>query len=140
MALKQPQSTNECIYFTRRTLEPRGRIMAWTFKAECPKCKKEMMGKPVEKGKVKIRAKEYVCPSCNFTETKEVHEAKLTCSIEYECCYCGKAGETTAPYKRKSFEGVPAIIFSCESCGKKIGITKKMKAGKKKKNEPDDDF
>lgn len=134
MALKEPNSTNECVYFTRRTIGDRnqGKLMAWVCRMDCPKCKKAKMGKPVEGGKVKIRAVEYKCPSCGFTESKEEHEPKLTVEVKYTCPYCGNVGEATTPYMRKTFEGVPSYVFECGKCGKKIGISKKMKAGKKK--------
>ncbi|MCX6707400.1 MAG: hypothetical protein NT001_04650 [Candidatus Woesearchaeota archaeon] len=97
MALKEPQSMDECIYFTRRTThEGKGRIMAWARKMDCPKCRKAKMGKPVEDGSVKI---------------------------------------ATTPYVRKTFEGVPSYVFECGKCHKKIAITKKMKAAKKKKGK-----
>ncbi|MCX8147411.1 MAG: hypothetical protein N3D84_03010 [Candidatus Woesearchaeota archaeon] len=130
MALKIPDSMEECVYFTNRTLENNGKAMAWAYRIKCPKCGKAKMGKPVEKGKVKIRAKEYVCPACGFTESKEEHEKKLKLEIIYACPYCGNKGEATTEYKRKMFDGVPAYVFACEKCGKKIGITKKMKKGK----------
>jgi len=142
MALKQPQSMDECIYFTRRTIEEgKGRIMAWAFRTDCPKCKKAKMGKPVEDGSVRIRAKEYTCPGCGFTEPKDEHEKRLSLSVVYTCPGCGKSGEASTEYMLKSFEGVKAFIFSCGSCGKKIGVTKKMKAPKKKGavKEADDD-
>ena len=148
MALEKPENMEQCVYFTRRTLDPKGRVMAWVMKIKCEKCKKGLMAKPRDEktGKPKIRAQEYVCAECGNSEDKIVHEDKLICCIEYECDSCDKVGETTAPFKRKSFEGVPAIVFVCEGCGKKIGITKKMKAPKKKKGkediatEDDDDF
>jgi len=129
--IREPESMEEVVYFTNRTLDPNGRIRAWVFKIDCPKCQKAKMGKPVEKGKVKIRAKEYVCPECGHTEEKGEHEEKLTVSVVYTCPFCGHSGETTTPYKRKSWNGVPSYIFVCDGCGKKIGITKKMKKGKK---------
>ena len=101
------------------------------------------MGKPVEKGKVKIRATEYVCGECGYTEQKADHEAKLTLSVAYTCPKCDNKGEIEVPYKRKSFDGVPAFVFQCAKCGEKIGITKKMKKPKKKgvvaAEEADDD-
>lgn len=136
MALKKPESMDEVIYFTRRTLEPKGRVTAWAFKKECPKCKKALMGKPVESGKVRIRATEYVCPACGYTETKAEHEKSLEVCAEYECPACGKTGEATTPYVRKTFQGVKAFVIACGSCGEKIGITKKMKAPKKGKGKP----
>jgi len=132
MSIKEPESLDSCVYFTRRSLENDGKIMAWVYKTDCPKCGKAKMGKPVDKGKVKIRAKEYVCPECGNTEPKEEHEPKLTVEIKYTCPSCGDVGEATTYYKRKTFEGVPSYVFVCNNCGKKIGITKKMKKSKKK--------
>ena len=131
MALKQPASMNECVYFTRRTTGDRGRIMAWARRIDCGKCGKAKMGKPVDGGKVKIRSQEYKCPSCGHTESKEEHDPKLTLEVIYTCPHCGKSGEAKIEYRRKSFEGVPAYVFECSSCSRKIGITKKMKAAKK---------
>lgn len=135
MALRQPQDMNELIYFTRRTFEPKGRGMAWAFKKQCPKCKGALMGKPVDKGKIKIRATEYVCPACGFSEPKAEHEATLRIFIDYDCPHCGKHGEADLPYKRVTWEGVKAFVATCDSCGGKIGITKKMKDPKKKKGK-----
>ena len=134
MTLKQPESMEECLYFTNRTLEDgKGSIIAWVFRPDCPKCKKAKMGKPVDPktGKVKTRAKEYVCPECGYTIAKEVLEPTLTLNIKYKCPYCGNEGETTAEYKRKKFKGVDAYVFTCQKCNEKIGITKKMKKPKK---------
>jgi len=131
--LKKPESMDECLYFTNRTIGENGSIIAWAFKKECPKCHKAKMGKPIENGKKKIRAKEYVCPECGYTEKKEAHEQSLFLNVEYTCPYCGFEGETTIEYKRKNFQGIPAFVFICEKCGKKIGITKKMKSKKAKK-------
>lgn len=132
-----PESTEDLIYFTRRAVD-NGKIMAWVYKKQCPQCKKAVMGKPMEKGKVKIRAKEYVCPACKFTEEKTVHEEQLTMEIQYTCPHCKKNGETTTLYKRKSVDGIPSYVFVCVDCGKKIGITKKMKQ-KGGSAEADDD-
>lgn len=133
MPLKEPQSMEELIYFTNRTLEGgKGRIKAWVYKKTCPQCNKAKMGKPVEKGAVKIRAKEYKCPECGYTEEKKEHEESLTLEAKYICPECGKEGESTAPYKRKSFMGVPSYVVECSNCGAKIPLTKKMKDVKKK--------
>lgn len=132
MVCKEPDSMDELVYFTRRTLEPKGKLRAWTFKIDCPKCHKALMGKPTEKGKVKIRSTEYVCPACGYTEEKAEHEPKLTVCVDYECPACGNKAQATTPYKRKTWQGVPAYVFECGKCGEKIGITKKMKAPKKK--------
>lgn len=133
MALEIPNSMDECIYFTRRTEGEKGHLMAWAHKIDCPNCHKALMGKPVEKGKIKVRATEYVCPECDYTESKADHEAKLEVNCIYTCPHCEHKGEATMPYQRKTWQGVKAFIFNCESCGEKIGITKKMKEPKKKK-------
>lgn len=121
---------DDLIYFTNRKIGE-GKVRAWVYKKECPKCHKAKMGKPVEKGKVKIRAKEYVCPECGYKEEKKEHEDSLTLETIYKCPYCGGEGEGTTEYKRKSFEGVQAYVITCSKCGKRIGITKKMKETKK---------
>lgn len=128
--LQKPNSVKECVYFTRRTIG-NGKVMAWVLRKECPKCKKAIMGKPRdEKGSVKIRAKEYVCPECKYTEEKKTHEESLQCNMEYTCPKCGKQGETQVPFKRKKYMGVDALIVMCKDCGEKIPITRKMKEGK----------
>jgi len=128
MAFKQPNSMEECLYFTRRDLDNGGYVIAWVFRKLCPKCKKSLMGKPLdEKGKVKIRAKEYVCRECGYSESKEEHEKSRVVYVKYKCPYCGYEGETTTEYKRKNFKGIPSYIFTCQKCGKKIAITKKLK-------------
>ncbi len=126
-----PNSMNECIYFTNRTIGS-GKVMAWVYKKECPECKKSKMGKPVVKGKVKIRATEYVCPECGHKEEKKEHEESLTLEAVYTCPNCSKEGEGTTEYIRKSFKAsngksVKAYIIECSSCNQKIPITKKLK-------------
>ncbi len=144
MTIEMPESMDECIYFTRRA--DKGKIIAWVKKQPCPKCNKGLMGKPVDEktGRPKIRAKEYICPECGNTVEKSEYEDTLNCEIQYTCEHCGKTGEAVAPYTRKTFQGVKAIVFQCEHCNEKIGITKKMKAPKKKKEKveaaDDDDF
>jgi len=129
--MKEPQSMDECFYFTNRTLEDgKGKSMAWVFKPDCPKCGEAKMGKPVEKGKVKTRATEYVCPACKYTVSKEELDPTLTVEVKYKCPYCGDEGEAKTDYKRKSFKGVQAYVFVCNKCKEKIGITKKMKETK----------
>jgi len=131
MGLEMPSSMDECIYFTRRSLENDGKIIAWARKVKCPECQKALMGKPVEKGKIKIRASEYICPECGYKEGKPDHEQRLKVEVMYKCPFCGKESEATTEYKRKKWLGVDAFVFSCEECDKKIGITKKMKVTKK---------
>ncbi len=135
MSLKIPDSMEDCLYFTNRSLEPKGNVLAWVHRKLCPKCKKAKMGKPVEKGKVKTRAEVYVCPACGYSEEKIAHEESLTLEAKYTCPKCGKDGESSAPYKRKAFMGVPSFVVDCQHCGEKIPLTKKMKNIKKKKKK-----
>ncbi|MEM4242563.1 MAG: hypothetical protein QXM31_01550 [Candidatus Woesearchaeota archaeon] len=135
MALRMPESMDECVYFTRRS---KPQVVAWVFREKCPKCKKALMGKPKDaSGKVKIRAKEYVCPECNYTMEKGAYEDTLTANIQFTCPKCGFSGEHQMPFKRKKIkifdeeEGkeimADALVFNCPKCGEKIAVTKKMK-------------
>ncbi len=134
MALKQPDSVDECVYFTRRALGPKGRVTAWAFWKECPQCHKGLMKRP------KKTSLTYDCPSCGYAEPKAEHEAGLVVNVEYVCPSCGHAGEATTEYKRKSWQGVKAYLFSCAQCKEKIGVTKKLKDPKKRGDaEADDD-
>ncbi|MGM5487693.1 MAG: hypothetical protein ACQESG_01965 [Nanobdellota archaeon] len=128
--LKQPESMDECAYFTNRSIGD-GHVRVWVFRQDCPECGKAQMGKPVEKGKVKVRAKEYVCPECGHSEPKEEYEPKLTANVAYTCPECKYEGEQQVPYKRKTIKGVPTLRITCEECGFNIDITKKMKDPKK---------
>ena len=138
MALKKPASVEECVYFTNRLIDS-GRAMAWVFRKECPKCKKGIMGKPQKKnGKIDKKAENYVCYSCGYTESNEQVENSLMINVDYKCPHCGNEGEATTEYKRKNFEGVPSYVFECNKCKKKIGLTKKLKEPKKKKDKEED--
>lgn len=140
MPSKKPETDEDIdklVYFTQRKIGEKGKVFAWVYRQKCPKCGKALMGKPREGGKVKIRAKEYVCPECGYTVEKEEYEGTLTASIEYTCPECGNSGVLEVPYKKKKVKviddetgkaaSVDAIQFSCEKCGAKINITKKMK-------------
>ncbi len=133
MELREPDSMDELVYFSRRKT-PEGRVMAWAFRELCPKCKKELMTKPVDPKtkKPKIRAKEYVCGSCSYEVPADEYEASLELCVDYTCGSCNFEGKTKIPYKRKTFMGVKSFVFECGSCGVKIPITKKMKEPKKK--------
>lgn len=135
MTLKKPASIEECVYFTNRTIGL-GRAMAWVFRKQCPKCGKGVMGKPQKKGgKVDKKADHYACYSCGYTEKNEQVENSLAINVEYKCPHCSFEGETTTEYKRKIFDGVPSYVIECQKCRKKIGLTKKLKEGKKKGKE-----
>lgn len=155
MALTLPDSMDECVYFTNRSLSNEkgayvGKIICWARRAQCPKCRKGLMQKPVDAktGKFKVRSTEYVCPACSYTEEKKEHEAKLTAEAMYTCPECMKQGEGSVPYARKTYQGVKAILFECEHCKHKLPVTKKMKDVKKKAGkkaavpdaDDDDDF
>ncbi len=140
MPLKKPNSVEECVYFTNRTIVVSGRAMAWVFRKQCPKCRKGVMGKPQKKGgKIDKKADYYVCYLCNYQESNEQFENSLILNVDYKCPHCGNEGETTSEYKRKTFEGVPSYLFECQKCHKKIGLTKKLKETKKKGKEEDAD-
>lgn len=134
MVLKQPESMDECVYFTQRSLEGgKGSVKVWAFKQTCPKCKKAIMGKPRDsKGKVKTRANEYVCPGCGYSVEKKAYEESLTANAEYTCPSCGSSGEAQIQYKRKNIEGIPTLRFQCIKCKASIDVTKKMKERKGK--------
>ncbi len=124
MAIKQPESMDDLVYFTDRDTAG-GPVRMWVFRKECPECGK-MMGKPKDaKGKVKIRASEYVC-ECGHTEQKAEYEDSLIASAEYTCNACGKEGEAEVPFKRKLIKGVQTVRITCD-CGAHLDVTKKMK-------------
>ena len=132
MSFKMPDSMDECVYFTRRAIGD-GKVVAWVYKQKCEKCGKALMGKPVDKdGKVKIRAKEYVCPACKHTVEKKEYEESLTAQVVYTCPECKNEGEIEIPFKRKNVNGVQTLRAKCEKCNANIDITKKMKDPKKK--------
>ncbi|MBI2148115.1 hypothetical protein HYU23_00385 [Candidatus Woesearchaeota archaeon] len=137
MALKEPASMDECVYFTNRNLGEKGKIRAWVYRQNCPKCNKALMGKPRDKGKIKIRATEYVCPNCKYTAQKEEYEDTLTFESKYVCPHCEFTGEVQIPFKRKKVKvfdeetqkqvTAESVRFQCSKCGKSIDVTKKMK-------------
>lgn len=133
MALELPESMDELVYFTNRSIE-NGKAIVWVPKQQCPKCKKAKIGKPADDdGHVKIRAKEYVCPSCKYTVEKTAYEEGLTAFAVYTCPSCSTKGEYTGLFKRKNIEGALTFRFACNTCKANIDVTKKMKEKKKKK-------
>src|SRR3989338_2314471 len=133
MSLKEPESMEELVYFSNRSIGE-GKAKVWIERQQCPKCEKALMGKPKgDDGSIKIRAKEYVCPACNYTVEKQEYEDGLTASIIYTCPNCRFEGEKQISYKRKSIDGVQTLRFQCDKCNVYIDITKKMKTMKTKK-------
>ncbi|MBI5064942.1 hypothetical protein HZA97_01785 [Candidatus Woesearchaeota archaeon] len=138
MALKYPDSMDDCAYFTRRLVGDQ-KIVTWVFKETCPQCKKGTMGKPKDPktGKPKIRANEYTCPECGHTVEKEAYEDTLTANIQYTCGKCKNEGETQIPFARKKVKifdeakqkdvTADAVVFNCSKCKERIAVTKKMK-------------
>ncbi|MBN1385409.1 hypothetical protein JW968_00350 [Candidatus Woesearchaeota archaeon] len=134
----EPESMDELVYYTNRKVG-NGKITAWTYRGECPKCKKGLMGKPKDPktGKPKVRATEYECPECGYTAEKEEYEDTLECEAKYTCPKCRKEGEGAVPFKRKKVmlfdeekqkkTTVDAVVFLCSKCGEKIPVTKKLK-------------
>lgn len=136
MILKQPTSIEECIYFTNRSINE-GKVKAWVFRITCPQCQKALLSKPKEKGKIKLRSDEYICPECGYSIKIQDIEDKLIVNIQYTCPYCKHQGETQIPFKRKKIQifdeeeqkkkTIDSLRFQCENCKKNIDITKKMK-------------
>ena len=133
----EPSSMDQCVYFTNRTIGI-GKIKAWVYKQKCPKCNKSLMGKPKDKkGKVRIRAEEFVCESCNFSMPEQEYEETLHAEIKYTCPYCSNNGDATVPFIRIKVRilneetgkksGAEVLRFQCTKCNKNIDITKKMK-------------
>ena len=138
MPLKKPNSVEECLYFTNRSIGE-GFATAWVYRKECPKGKKGRLGKPIKKnGKIDKKADNYECPHCKYQETNEQVESAVNLEVQYKCPHCGFEGEATSEYKRKLFEGIPSYVFECSKCNKKIGLTKKLKNIKKKGKEEAD--
>ena len=130
MAIKEPESMDDLIYFTNRQLDHgNGYAKAWVYKGVCPKCRKGTMGKPKDEktGKVKIRAKEYVCANCGYVMDKKENDEQLLANIKYGCPYCKNQGEVQIPFKRKKIDGVDALRFQCQKCNADIDVIKKMK-------------
>lgn len=127
--LKRPESMEDLVYMTNRDIGETGSAMCWVFRERCPECGKGMMGKPVDPKtkKVKVRAKEYVCPECGYTVEKTEYEDGLTANVDYTCPGCGHEGELQVPFKRKMIKGVLTLRVNCEKCNANIDITKKMK-------------
>ncbi len=134
---KEPESIQECVYFTNRTIG-KGKVTAWALKEKCMKCKEGLMGKPRDPktGKPKIRAKEYECPKCHYRINDEEYENTLTANIKYTCPYCNHNGETQVPFQRKKVQiydkemkkkTVDSLRFQCNKCSKNIDITKKLR-------------
>ncbi len=140
MPFRKPESMDECVYFTQRSLDNgKGEIMAWVFREDCPKCGKAKMGKPRDsRGKVKMRAKEYACPACSHAVEKQAYEDSLVAFAEYKCPSCGSSGEAKTLFKRRNIGGVQTLRFACGKCSGNLDVTKKMK--EKKKPGLGDDF
>ena len=105
MVLLEPVSTDECVYFTNRSIG-NGKVRAWVLKNKCPMCEKGLMGKPKDEktGKIKIRAKEYFCPECKHKIEEKEYEESLNACIKYTCPHCKYEGETEIPFKRKKMQ------------------------------------
>ena len=124
--MNEPESMDTLVYFTNRTIG-NGHIKAWVYKQQCSQCK-GMMGKPKgAKGKVKIRAQNYVCNECGFSVPNEEYEGGLKVQVKYTCPSCSNRGEAEVPFRRKRINGVETVRIECSHCHASIDITKKMK-------------
>lgn len=130
--MKEPDSMDELLFFTNRRVGD-GTIRAWTYRPDCPKCKARM-GKPINPKTKKVDKKslDYECPKCAYRVLAADADKDLKVEVIYTCPFCKKSGETETEYNRKKWQGVLAYVFLCKSCGKEIGITKKLKAAKEK--------
>lgn len=135
MGFELPEKMEDLIYFTRRVLGEKGKVITWVPKELCQKCKKGMVEKPRDSktGRPKIRSDVYVCNNCGEETPKQEYEETLTAYVIYTCPHCGKKGEVKAPFKRKTIAGVKTLRVQCEFCNGNIDITKKMAEPKKKK-------
>ena len=130
MVLKKPKSMDECVYYTCRDIGKKGEgeVTLWVFKKKCPKCRKDYIGKPrTPNGKVKTRAKEYVCAKCSYKVDKKDYEDSLMANIKYLCPSCKHKGELQVAFKRKNIGGALTLRFQCQKCGINIDVTRKMK-------------
>ena len=130
MAIKEPESMDELVYFSNRSIGD-GKASAWVYRGTCPKCNKGIMGKP------KIRSKEYECPDCGNIIEKQEYEDTLTVQVKYVCPACKHEGEAEAPFKWKGTslvndagkkKAVKAIKIPCDKCKEVFLLTKKMKS------------
>ncbi len=131
-----PTSMEDLLYFSNRKMPDGVRIIAWVDKLTCEKCKKALMGKPINEktGKVKIRAAVFVCPECEHEEPKTAHTKKLVMQIRYtdETGKNWKSAQTA--YTLKTWKGMKAYVFQNEFTGEKMGVTKRLKM----KGDPDE--
>lgn len=132
-----PETMDELLYFTNRRLPDGTKILAVVERKDCPECGKEKMGKPINEktGKVKTRAKEYVCPNCGHEEPKKAHEESLELDIQYTNSEQTEVKRTKTPYKRRTWKGMKSFVFENEFTGERMGITKRLKTKKKKKKK-----
>jgi len=124
----EPKSMDELVYMTTRMFDD-ALIRVWVYRQKCPKCKKSLMGKPLDDktGKIKVRSSEYVCPSCGYSAEKKAYEDTLEAEFKGTCPHCKKDIEGSVPFKRKSVKGVSTLRIKCPLCSGDIDITKKMK-------------
>ena len=125
--MRKPESMDECVYFTRRSID-NGKIMAWVFKKQCSKCGSGFMVKPPNKsGNPDKKSPIYVCNKCGHEEDNTTVESDLVVNVEYTCPHCLHEGQTTTEYKRKKIKGILSYVFECEKCKEQISISKKLK-------------
>ena len=114
----EPKSMEDLVYMTTRMLDGE-MIRVWVYRQDCPKCGKAKMGKPLDEktGKVKVRAKVYVCPECGYTVEKKAYEDTLEAEFKGKCPLCKSEIEGTVPFKRRNIKGVQTLRIKCPNCG-----------------------
>ena len=66
--------------------------------------------------------------TCSFLTPE--YEETLTAEAAYTCPECNKEGVDSIPFKRKKVDKIETLQFTCEHCGAKLNVTKKMKEKK----------
>ena len=78
MEIKKPNSMDECLYFTNRSIKD-GFATAWVYRPLCESCNKGRMGKPIKKnGKPDKKSPMYECAECKAQVTNEVMDAEYS--------------------------------------------------------------
>ena len=117
--VKEPTSMEELVYHTIRVMGD-GQVRVWVYKQDCPKCGKAKMAKPRDEktGKVKVRAKEYLCPSCGNEVEKKAYEETLEAEFKGTCPTCKKEVEGTVPFKRDGGVRIcTGRLYPNQACG-----------------------
>jgi len=125
--VKEPESMDDLLYFTRRKLDNDGWVHAWVWRPKSPAGNPMGKEKDSKTGRPKVRSKMLVDPKTGYEIS--IDDVNLQVEIKYKSPHDGSEGETTVPFKWKTYQGVKSIVFT-DKAGNKIPITKKMKTPK----------